>query len=143
MVDCCRGSTADYPERAGGYGILSRSNAPDSAVIYSPSAKDFDIEQYIAEAGGYLSRHVEQVDEKEMTGQKLSASGGENAINPKLLLAVLDYRSGWVHEDRYEMGETITAGLYAPTHQGCMVSCAGLPATDNCVLWVRDGRVTI
>ena len=118
---------------------------PDSAVIYSPSAKDFDIEQYIAEAGGYLSRHVEQVDGKEMSGAEIVRRVAvENSINPKLLLAVLDYRSGWVHENRSERRETLyPLGFYAPTHQGLygelLLVCRQL--TIAYYGW-RDGRVT-
>ena len=32
---------------------------PDSELVYSPSAVDFDVEAYVNEAGGYLSRYRE------------------------------------------------------------------------------------
>lgn len=72
---------------------------PDSEVVYSPSAIDFDIQGLVASAGGYLSRY------REYLGTSGNTSGAdiikrvalENSINPKLLLALLEYRSGWVY----------------------------------------------
>lgn len=71
---------------------------PDSELVYSPSASNFDVEAYVQEAGGYLSEYQEYLSS---LGQ---ASGGEivayiaenNSINPRLLLALLEYQSGWV-----------------------------------------------
>ena len=93
---------------------------PDSEVIFSASAKDFDIADYIARAGGYLNRYVEQVDEKDVSGAEIiQRVAVENSINPKLLLAVLDYQSGWVRQDRSDMDAvTFPIGFYASTHQG-------------------------
>ena len=85
---------------------------PDSEVVYSPSAADFDIEGFVADAGGYLSRYKEEVGSKQYTGAGLiKRVATENSINPYLLLAVLEYKSGWVYggptniaEAEYPMG---------------------------------------
>ena len=118
---------------------------PDSEVIYSGSAKDFNVEFYVAEAGGYLNRHVEQVDQKVISGAEIVRRVAvENSINPKLLLAVLDYQSGWVHEDQPGMADTtFPIGFYAPTHQGLYgeLLLVSRQLTVGYYGW-RDGRVT-
>lgn len=72
---------------------------PDSEVVYSPSAIDFDITGFVNAAGGYLSTY------KEFLGSSGTNNGAdvirrvaiENSINPRLLLSLLEYRSGWVY----------------------------------------------
>ena len=72
---------------------------PDSEVTFSPSTVDFDLEAFINEAGGYLStykddRHSTVV----MTGaQIINRIALEYSINPRLILAFLEYQSGWVY----------------------------------------------
>jgi LasA protease len=71
---------------------------PDSEVVFSPSAVDFDIEAYVQEAGGYLSTYSDWLGS---TGKTSGAAiinriATENSINPRLLLALLEYQSGWV-----------------------------------------------
>jgi hypothetical protein len=60
---------------------------------------DFDIKTFISEAGGYLSTYQEYLVS---TGWTSGADivwrvGLENSINPRLLLALLEYQSGWVY----------------------------------------------
>jgi LasA protease len=70
---------------------------PDSEIIYGPPAADFDIQVAIDSAGGYLSRYRETLDGEEMTGaQAVRRIALETSINPRLLLAVLEFRAGWV-----------------------------------------------
>lgn len=93
---------------------------PDSQVVYSPSAQDFNIEEYINLAGGYLSEHQEQVNGSWMTGAEiLTKVSLENSINPQLLLAILEMRSGWVfggRDGRQQVDYPI--GFYVPDYQG-------------------------
>lgn len=73
---------------------------PDSEVIYGSAAKNFDIAAEIQRAGGYLSTYSETVGKNE---QQEVLSGAEiirrvaldTSINPRLLLALVDYHSGW------------------------------------------------
>jgi LasA protease len=72
---------------------------PDSEVVYSPSAIHFDIRAFVSEAGGYLSTYSEYLM---ATGNTSGADvvgriALENSINPRLLLALLEYKSGWVY----------------------------------------------
>ena len=71
---------------------------PDSEVIYSTSAVDFDIASYIKDAGGYLSTYREYLGSTGwMSGSAaLQRIAYENSVNPRLLLAILDYEARWV-----------------------------------------------
>jgi murein DD-endopeptidase MepM/ murein hydrolase activator NlpD len=72
---------------------------PDSELVYSPSAIDFDVEGFINQAGGYLSRYKEWLGSTEWTtgAEIVQRIGIENSINPRLLLALIEYQSGWVY----------------------------------------------
>jgi len=71
---------------------------PDSEIVFSATAVDFNISGYIREAGGYLSTY------REYLGSTGWATGSgaierlsyENSIDPRLLLAILDYEAHWV-----------------------------------------------
>ena len=71
---------------------------PDSEFVFSASNLDFDIATYVREAGGYLATYREYLGS---TGW-MSGAGSvervayENSVNPRLLLAILDYESSWV-----------------------------------------------
>ncbi len=70
---------------------------PDSEVVYGPSVGDFDAAAYAAAAGGFLAGYSEVVDEETMTGPEIVQRVSiETSTNPRLLLAFLEYRSGWV-----------------------------------------------
>ncbi len=71
---------------------------PDSEFVYGPSAVDFDVQTYVEQAGGYLSTYREWLNSTGWTsGAEIVARVAlENSINPRLLLALLEYRSGWV-----------------------------------------------
>ena len=72
---------------------------PDSEVVYSPSATDFDIEAYVNQAGGYLSTYTEWLMSTHMTSGAdiVKRVALENSINPRLLLALMEYQSNWVY----------------------------------------------
>jgi murein DD-endopeptidase MepM/ murein hydrolase activator NlpD len=71
---------------------------PDSEIIFSTSAVDFNVSGYVQSAGGYLSTYREYLGSTGwMTGAAaLERSAYENSINPRLLLALLDYEAQWV-----------------------------------------------
>ena len=97
---------------------------PDSELVYSPSSVDFDVEAYVSEAGGYLSRYREWLGTTEWTtgAQIISRIATENSINPRLLLALIEYQSGWVNgnpsnpkQEDYPLGKVDLSlkGLYS------------------------------
>jgi hypothetical protein len=84
------------PNRLDGVGPADKT-IPDSEIVYSPSALDFDIEAYTQEAGGYLSSYKEYLSTGWTSGARvIERVAVENSINPRLLLALLEYQSGWL-----------------------------------------------
>jgi LysM repeat protein len=78
---------------------------PDSEVVYSPSAANFDVDAFVTEAGGKLSRYKQWL---RSTGTVSGADvvnrvAIENSINPRLLLSLLEYQSGWVYGDTQDV----------------------------------------
>jgi LasA protease len=71
---------------------------PDSEIVYSPSAIGFDTAAYIQEAGGYLSTNSEDLGNGwSSSSQVIERVAIENSINPRLLLALLEYQANYVH----------------------------------------------
>lgn len=77
---------------------------PDSEVIYSPTAGDFDIAGFIARSGGYLSRYEQKVSGEVLTGSQIVERVALNtSVNPRLLLAIIELRSHWVTQTPSEI----------------------------------------
>ncbi len=97
---------------------------PDSELVYSPSAVDFDTDAFVSQAGGYLSSYKEWLGSTEWTtgAQIVQRVATENSINPRLLLALIEFESGWVYaqptnakQEDYPLGKVDLSmkGLYA------------------------------
>ena len=70
---------------------------PDSEIVYSPAALGFDVSAFIDSAGGYLRGYSETVDKETLNGaQIVQRVAEETSTNPRLLLGLLEYTSGWV-----------------------------------------------
>lgn len=70
---------------------------PDSEIVFSPSAIDFDVAEYVRQAGGYLNEYREWRVGGWYSGiEIIEIVAIENSINPRLLLAILEYESNWV-----------------------------------------------
>lgn len=93
---------------------------PDSEVIYSPSVKDFQIEEFVSNAGGYLSTHSEMVKGNWLSGADIvNKVAQENSINPRILLALLEWRSGWVYGQGGSAAEqNFPLGFGVPDYKG-------------------------
>jgi len=94
---------------------------PDSAIVYSPAAADFRVETFAAQAGGYLSTYIEEVE----TGEWLSGPeivqrvALETSVNPQLLLTFLEYRSHWVLGQPVDPAQVdYPIGFYVPDYLG-------------------------
>jgi murein DD-endopeptidase MepM/ murein hydrolase activator NlpD len=71
---------------------------PDGEVVYSPTSVDFDLEAFVQAGGGYLSVYSEEIDEEIFRGVEIvQRVAAQSSVNPRLLLAFLEYRSGWVY----------------------------------------------
>jgi murein DD-endopeptidase MepM/ murein hydrolase activator NlpD len=74
---------------------------PDSELVYGPASAEFDITGFIQSKGGYLAGHREEVNEKQMTGAQIVERVAQDySVNPRLLLAALEYQSGWVTQTK-------------------------------------------
>jgi LysM repeat protein len=95
---------------------------PDSEVVYSPSALDFDVKSFVDQSGGYLSGYSQYLATTGITNgaDVIQRIATENSINPRLLLALLEYQSGWVYGSEpagsldYPLGRVVKRdeGLY-------------------------------
>jgi LysM repeat protein len=93
---------------------------PDSELVNSPAAVDFDIAAFIQEHGGYLARHTEEVDGRPTSGaQIVERVALEYSVNPRLLLAVLEYQGGWLsNPDPREGKKDYPIGVRNPARKG-------------------------
>ena len=70
---------------------------PDSELVYSPSSVGFDIEEFVGGQGGYLAGYEAEVDGRMLSGAQIVERVSQDfSVNPRILLALLEYRSGWV-----------------------------------------------
>jgi LasA protease len=70
---------------------------PDSELVNGPAAAGFDVTVFIQSQGGYLASYEEEVDNKDFSGAQIVANiARDYSVNPRLLLAVLEYQSGWL-----------------------------------------------
>ena len=82
---------------------------PDSELVYGPLNGSFDVAAFIKSKGGYLAGYTQDVNGETLdAAQVVQLIAQDYSVNPRLLLAVLEYRSGWVtnpHPDP-TLGET-------------------------------------
>ena len=98
---------------------------PDSEFVFSRSAIGFDIQSFADEKGGYLATYKELMTRGTTPASDiLSELALGHSINPRLLLTLIEYESGWVtrqpetdEEKLYPMGwiKTDRAGIYLQT----------------------------
>lgn len=86
---------------------------PDSEVVYGPSALDFNLYNYISAENGYLNSYREYIISGGWTtgAQAVERISYENSLNPRLVLAIIEYESHWVRgqpsnlaADEYPLG---------------------------------------
>lgn len=95
---------------------------PDSELVNGPFALFFDVATFVDGQPGYLKHHREEVDGEFLSGVEIvQRVATEYSVNPRLLLAVLEYQSGWLSETNprtetlnFAMGipDAWRAGLY-------------------------------
>jgi murein DD-endopeptidase MepM/ murein hydrolase activator NlpD len=96
----------------------SQQLMPDSEIVYSPSAADFDALAFAEQAGGWLGHHDEYLMSTGLTrgGDVVARVAIENSINPRILLALMEYETGSIYgtpsetDKDYPMG--VVNGLY-------------------------------
>lgn len=82
--------------------VLEETSRPDilfqdSEFVFSPSAAGFDIQAYAEEQGGYLAVYTEMMTRGTTPASDiLMELALGHSINPRLLLTLIEYESGWV-----------------------------------------------
>lgn len=70
---------------------------PDSELVNGPAAASFDTLAFVSQQAGVLAGYGTQVDDQVLSGAQIVRRVSlEYSVNPRLLLALLDYKSGWV-----------------------------------------------
>jgi LasA protease len=94
---------------------------PDSEVVYSPHTAGFNASAFVEEYGGYLRSYSEYLRGVQMSGAEIVEYAAlTHSINPRLLLALLEYYSGWVTDPTPPVGDQIDypLGIENPDQQG-------------------------
>jgi len=94
---------------------------PDSEVVYSPGAKDLDVVSLVASYGGYLNEYRERVEGEWLHGPEVVLRAAlDHSINPRLLLAILEQRGGWLTNPEPPRGLVLTYPIWSrdPRLQG-------------------------
>ena len=94
---------------------------PDSELVFSATAINFNIEDYVKSANGKLSQSREYLGSTGWTygWDEIKRLALENSINPRLLLGILDYESRWVHGQPVDALHTDYAmGYQNPLYKG-------------------------
>ncbi len=71
---------------------------PDAEIIFSITAADFDIDQFVEQQGGYLNNFEDYLGStgKIKGSDAIKRLALENSINPRMILGLLEYESHWV-----------------------------------------------
>jgi murein DD-endopeptidase MepM/ murein hydrolase activator NlpD len=93
---------------------------PDSELVAGPVTAYFNVPDFVYSQEGYLGRHEEIVDEQTLTGfQIVQRISQDYSVNPRLLLALLEYQSGWVTNSNPRTSTlTYTLGWQDPAKEG-------------------------
>jgi LasA protease len=95
---------------------------PDSELIAGPTTIYFDVADFAYSQNGYLVRYEEEMGDLTLSGvQIVQLIARDFSVNPRLLLAAIEYQSGWVTNTnprsntlKYPMGwaDSNREGLY-------------------------------
>ena len=96
---------------------------PDSELVFGPASVEFDVLAFAQNHDGYLANYSQDVDGEFLSGAQIITRVAQNySVNPRLLLALLEYRTGWVSNAApqnidYPFGffDDYHAGLYRQT----------------------------
>ena len=99
------GQTLNIPQPVPGQVGSSFKIIPDSELVYGPASAQFDVAGYIQDKNGYLASYTEAISDPtlpDVNGQPMTAAqiiievSQDYSVNPRLLLALIEYRSRWV-----------------------------------------------
>ena len=99
---------------------------PDSELVYGPVSSTLNIAAFVQSQAGYLSRYTEVVENVSMSGAEIIGTlAKEYSVNPRLLLALLEYQSSWVTQTQPNAQEiAYPYGLIQASYQGLYFQCS-------------------
>ncbi len=112
------GALLNIPAPTPGDAGTSFKVIPDSEMIYGPAAVYFDIDSFIQSQNGYLANYTQDVNGALLSGYEIVWLVARNySVNPRLLLALLEYQSGWVTNPE-PFNTSYPMGLLDENHYG-------------------------
>jgi LasA protease len=70
---------------------------PDSELVYGPLSAQTDVQALIQSKAGYLANYSQVVNGDTLNAAQVTVlAAQESSINPRLLLALVEYRTGWL-----------------------------------------------
>lgn len=99
------GQTLNVPQPLPVQAESSFKIIPDSELVYGPASAQFDVAAFIQNQNGYLAGYTEALNDPtlpDVNGKTLTAAqiiiqvAQDYSVNPRLLLALIEYRSKWV-----------------------------------------------
>jgi len=118
---------------------------PDSELVYGPLSTLTDVDAFIHNKGGYLANYSQDVNGETLNAaQVLIRAAQDSSINPRLLLAVLEYRSGWLTNPKPDPAlDEQPFGFYDPWYHGLyrQLEWAGIQLNSGYYRW-RSNVVT-
>jgi murein DD-endopeptidase MepM/ murein hydrolase activator NlpD len=100
-------------------GLDSRALLPDSEVVNSACGRNFKTQAFVAQAAGELNAHAEVVNNQRLSGVEIVQKVAESeSLNPRLLLAFIEYRSQWVLSRPAAPNRADPLGLNIPGTEG-------------------------
>lgn len=112
------GMTLNVPAAEPGSSGTSFKVIPDSELVYGPASTYFDINDFIQSQGGYLAGYTQDVNDELLTGDEIVLLVARNySVNPRLLLALLEYQSGWI-TNPVPLNTSYPMGLLGESHFG-------------------------
>ena len=76
---------------------------PDSELVYGPASLLLNMDIYLKGKKGYLKTYTQEVDGEMLSGTEIITRVAQDySVNPRLLLALLEYQSGWVTQATVE-----------------------------------------
>ena len=93
---------------------------PDSEVVYGPASSLFDARAATSAWDGYLNHYAEEVEGRVYDGAAIVQLVAQRySVNPRLLLAILEYQSGWLtRTDITAEGTSYPIGYVRAGHEG-------------------------
>ncbi|MCX7682093.1 MAG: LysM peptidoglycan-binding domain-containing M23 family metallopeptidase, partial [Anaerolineae bacterium] len=146
MNNIAAGQTLIIPVNATEFGPPLKL-VPDSEMVYGPAYVGFDLAGFVAAQGGYLAGYTEEVEGKVLTGADIVHLVSRRfSVGPRVLLTLLELRSGWVTDPQPAAGTlTYPLGYAREYYEGLFrqLSWAASSLNEGYYGWKWRGRGTV